>query len=48
MDQGKVVLTGAVEELTASDTVTLIGLSNGSDVSAARPNPASPWSACGT
>jgi len=35
MDQGKVVLTGAVEELTASDTVTLIGLSNGSDVSAA-------------
>jgi ABC-2 type transport system ATP-binding protein len=35
MDQGKVVLTGAVEELTASDTVTLIGLSNGADVSAA-------------
>jgi hypothetical protein len=35
MDQGKIVLTGAVEELTASDTVTLIGLSNGSDVNAA-------------
>ncbi len=26
MDKGKVVLTGAIEELTASDTVTLIGL----------------------
>jgi ABC-2 type transport system ATP-binding protein len=35
MDQGKVVLTGAVEELTASDTVTLIGLTNVDDVSAA-------------
>jgi ABC-2 type transport system ATP-binding protein len=35
MDQGKVVLTGAVEELTASDTVTLIGLSNRADISAA-------------
>jgi ABC-2 type transport system ATP-binding protein len=35
MDKGKVVLTGAVEELTASDTVTLIGLSNGADISAA-------------
>ena len=32
MDKGKVVLTGAVEELTASDTVTLIGLSNVGDV----------------
>ncbi len=35
MDQGKVVLTGAVEELTASDTVTLIGLSDVGDVGAA-------------
>jgi ABC-2 type transport system ATP-binding protein len=35
MDEGKVVLTGAVEELTASDTVTLIGLSTDADVSAA-------------
>jgi ABC-2 type transport system ATP-binding protein len=35
MDQGKVVLTGAVEELTASDTVTLIGLTNADDVGAA-------------
>jgi ABC-2 type transport system ATP-binding protein len=35
MDKGKVVLTGAIEELTASDTVTLIGLSNVADVSAA-------------
>jgi ABC-2 type transport system ATP-binding protein len=35
MDQGKVVLTGAVEELTASDTVTLIGLTNVDDVGAA-------------
>jgi ABC-2 type transport system ATP-binding protein len=35
MDQGKVVLTGAVEELTASDTVTLIGLANIDDVVAA-------------
>jgi ABC-2 type transport system ATP-binding protein len=35
MDKGKVVLTGAVEELTASDTVTLIGLSNVADVGAA-------------
>jgi len=33
MDKGKVVLTGAIEELTASDTVTLIGLSNVADVS---------------
>jgi ABC-2 type transport system ATP-binding protein len=32
MDQGKVVLTGAVEELTASDTVTLIGLTDVADV----------------
>jgi ABC-2 type transport system ATP-binding protein len=35
MDQGEVVLTGAVEELTASDTVTLIGLTNVDDVGAA-------------
>jgi ABC-2 type transport system ATP-binding protein len=35
MDQGKVVLTGAVEDLTASDTVTLIGLANIDDVAAA-------------
>jgi ABC-2 type transport system ATP-binding protein len=35
MDQGKVVLTGAVEELTASETVTLIGLTNADDVGAA-------------
>jgi ABC-2 type transport system ATP-binding protein len=33
MDKGKVVLTGAIEELTASDTVTLIGLTNAADVS---------------
>ena len=33
MDEGKVVLTGAIEELTASDTVTLIGLTNVADVS---------------
>lgn len=32
MDKGKVVLTGAVEELTASDTVTVIGLTNVADV----------------
>jgi ABC-2 type transport system ATP-binding protein len=35
MDKGKVVLTGAVDELTASDTVTLIGLTNADDVGAA-------------
>jgi ABC-2 type transport system ATP-binding protein len=35
MDQGKVVLTGAVDELTASDTVTLIGLTDLDDVGAA-------------
>jgi ABC-2 type transport system ATP-binding protein len=35
MDQGKVLLTGSVEELTASDTVTLIGLANIDDVVAA-------------
>jgi ABC-2 type transport system ATP-binding protein len=35
MDKGKVVLTGAVEELTVSDTVTLVGLSSGDDVGAA-------------
>jgi ABC-2 type transport system ATP-binding protein len=33
IDEGKVVLTGAIEELTASDTVTLIGLTNVADVS---------------
>jgi ABC-2 type transport system ATP-binding protein len=32
MDKGKVVLTGAVEELTASDTVTVIGLTDVADV----------------
>ena len=32
MDKGKVVLTGAVEDLTASDTVTVIGLTNVADV----------------
>ena len=35
MDKGKIVLTGAVEELTASDTVTVIGLANVDDVRAA-------------
>ena len=35
MDNGKIVLTGAVEELTASESVTLIGLTNVADVSAA-------------
>jgi ABC-2 type transport system ATP-binding protein len=35
MDKGKVVLTGAVEDLTASDTVTVIGLTNVADVGAA-------------
>ncbi len=35
MDRGKVVLSGAVEELTASDDVTLIGLAAGSDLAAA-------------
>jgi ABC-2 type transport system ATP-binding protein len=35
MDKGKVILTGAVEQLTASDTVTLIGLTNVDDVGAA-------------
>jgi ABC-2 type transport system ATP-binding protein len=35
MDKGKVVLTGAVEELTVSDTVTVVGLSNTDDVGAA-------------
>ena len=32
MDKGKVVLTGAVEDLTASDTVTVIGLTDVTDV----------------
>jgi ABC-2 type transport system ATP-binding protein len=31
MDKGKVVLTGAVEDLTANDTVTVIGLSDVAD-----------------
>jgi ABC-2 type transport system ATP-binding protein len=35
MNQGKVVLTGAVGTLTASDEVTLIGLADGEDVAAA-------------
>jgi ABC-2 type transport system ATP-binding protein len=35
MDMGKVVLTGAIEELTASNTVTLIGLSDVGDVGSA-------------
>jgi ABC-2 type transport system ATP-binding protein len=35
MDRGKVVLTGAVGTLTASDSVTLIGLADGEDVAAA-------------
>ncbi|HWJ53207.1 MAG TPA: alpha/beta fold hydrolase, partial [Propionibacteriaceae bacterium] len=35
MDQGKIVLTGAVSALTASDTVTMIGLAEGEDLSGA-------------
>ena len=35
MNQGKVVLTGAVSTLTASDSVTLIGLAEGEDVAGA-------------
>ena len=35
MDKGKVVLTGAVEELTASNTVTVIGLTSVGDLRAA-------------
>ena len=35
MDKGKVVLTGSVEELTASDTVTVIGLASAAEVGAA-------------
>ena len=35
MNQGKVLLTGAVSTLTASDSVTLIGLADGEDVAAA-------------
>ena len=35
MDKGKIVLTGAVSSLTASDTVTMIGLADGQDVSGA-------------
>jgi len=36
MDKGKVVLTGAVADLVASDTVTLIGLADDDQVEAAR------------
>ena len=36
MDKGKVILTGAMEGLTASDSVTLIGLTNVDDVGPAR------------
>jgi ABC-2 type transport system ATP-binding protein len=35
MDQGKVVLTGAMAALTATDHVTLIGLADGADRQAA-------------
>ena len=35
MDKGKIVLTGAVSVLTASDTVTMIGLAEGEDLSGA-------------
>jgi ABC-2 type transport system ATP-binding protein len=35
MDKGQVVLTGAVEELTASNTVTVIGLTSVDDLRAA-------------
>ena len=36
MNRGRVVLTGSVAELTASDDVTLIGLAPGADLQAAR------------
>jgi ABC-2 type transport system ATP-binding protein len=36
MDKGKVILTGAIEDLTATDDVTLIGLAAGADQQAAR------------
>jgi ABC-2 type transport system ATP-binding protein len=35
MDRGKIVLTGAVSSLTASDSVTLVGLADGEDVAGA-------------
>jgi ABC-2 type transport system ATP-binding protein len=35
MDRGRIVLTGAVSALTASDSVTLIGLADGEDLAAA-------------
>jgi ABC-2 type transport system ATP-binding protein len=35
MDQGRIVLTGAVSALTASDTVTMIGLADEQELSAA-------------
>jgi ABC-2 type transport system ATP-binding protein len=35
MDRGKVVLTGAMATLTATDHVTLIGLADGADTAAA-------------
>ena len=36
MDQGRIVLTGSVSSLTASDTVTMIGLADGQDLAAAK------------
>jgi ABC-2 type transport system ATP-binding protein len=36
MDQGRIVLTGSVSSLTASDTVTMIGLADGQDLSGAQ------------
>ena len=39
MDQGKVVLTGAVAELTASDAVTMIGFADDADLDRARATP---------
>ena len=36
MNRGKIVLTGAVSALTASDSVTLIGLAEGEDVAGGR------------
>ena len=45
MDQGKVVLTGAVEDLTASDTVTMIGLADVADVGRRWPDAAGSGSA---
>ena len=36
MDQGKVVLTGAISDLTASDEVTMIGFTDDADLDRAR------------